>query len=416
MPLKQQDAVSENDVVVEIPKKINSFEKAWSVENFDIESLPHRDFQLSQLLLSGYISVSVAPGGAGKSMVALVFAISIALGKELLEGFTPSRQRNVLVINNEDDAEEMRRRISAICSVYDIDMDALTGKLFVYSGYEQPVILACESGSDNTPVETQDAEYLIQFMLEHQIETLVADPYVSFHQVGENDNKIQDSVAAIFRRICARTKAAILLVAHTRKTGGDSESHAGNAESLRGAGSVTAAARVSFTLARMSKDTAKKLDIDDKLANTLVRLDDAKKNLSPMDPEAKWIRLLPHKLPNDDWVGVPVSYDLDPHVSASRDKNEKGLTGTRLAELIEQHAGPDIKSNRSFLWTDVRERVIEGSGYSQPVVYKAITLLSQSGASPTRINPGNTGLIDFWIEKSGKGRNAPWLIHRSELQ
>jgi RecA-family ATPase len=162
-------------------------------------------------------------------------------------------------------------------------------------------------------IETNHVNELIEFARENQVGLIVIDPYIGFHRASENDNTQQDEVIAILRRICSETDAAVLVVAHTRKTGGDSETHAGDAESMRGASSIAAGARVVITVASMNSKTANNWKIDDDMRRQLVRLDDGKKNFSPMDDKAHWVYLQSQHLPCGDYIGVPYSFDNHSH-------------------------------------------------------------------------------------------------------
>lgn len=65
------------------------------------------------MLLLGYITQLIAPPGVGKSMFGLLLAVMVALGRPLIPREL-ERQANVLVINNEDDMDEMNRRLAGI--------------------------------------------------------------------------------------------------------------------------------------------------------------------------------------------------------------------------------------------------------------------------------------------------------------
>jgi hypothetical protein len=79
---------------------------------------------------------------------------------------------------------------------------------------------------------------------------------------------------------------------HTRKgTAGPGDADAG-----RGASSMKDAARLVYTLTRMTTEEAQNLGIAEKERRYLIRMDSAKVNIAPPLEEAKWFRL----------VGVPL--------------------------------------------------------------------------------------------------------------
>ena len=90
--------------------------------------------------------------------------------------------------------------------------------------------------------------------------------------MAENDNVAVEQVLSILRRIANETGAAVLLIHHTKKSqGGNAESHAGDAEAGRGASALVYGTRVTFTLAKMAKDTAKNKGIEPDLGARLCR-------------------------------------------------------------------------------------------------------------------------------------------------
>lgn len=384
----------------------------YSPASIIAEDIPPRDWVYAHLMLSGYISALVAPGGTGKSLFTLVMAVSVALGRSLVNGHEVAKARNVLILNNEDDQNELNRRIAAVCSFYNIHLSELEGKLFLRSGYEYPVVVARTGVVKNvSPTPHRDA--LIELIKKHNIELVIADPYVSFHEVAENDNMLQNEVIKVFRNICAKTGVAILLVAHTKKLGGDSESHAGDAESMRGATAVKDGARIAFTLARMSKKTAKDWGIDWQMGNRLIRLDDAKKNLSLKGDEATWFRMASHQLPNGDWVDVPETINIEPFIDAATQKNEVKMNGHTLADQIER-VSFNLNNRNEFMYSDIKTRLMVATDLGKSTIESYVTLLSQDQNRPTRIKVGDR-IIDYWTSKE-TGRTSPWIVHRLEIK
>jgi RecA-family ATPase len=271
----------------------------FDASDFDSSAIPLRDFVYAELLLGGYVTVCAGPGGTGKSVLSIVMAVSVALGRELIPGYKMKRARNVLMLNNEDDKYELQRRITAVCACYDIDLRELENRLWVRSGYSYPAMVA-SIGPDKRVKATPEVELIIDFCKANHVDLIICDPFISTHNVNENDNVEMNMVVQIFKHICAQTNAAVLLIAHTKKLGRDTEAGAGDPESGRGASSVKDAGRITFTLARMSREHAKVRGITWQIANNLVRMDDGKKNLTPMDPDTKWFRLTEAIIPNGE--------------------------------------------------------------------------------------------------------------------
>ncbi len=81
----------------------------------DDDQLPSpRGWLLGNTFCRQFISSVVAPGGVGKSALRLAQLISLAIGRALTGEHVFMRCR-VLLVSLEDDADELRRRLRAVC-------------------------------------------------------------------------------------------------------------------------------------------------------------------------------------------------------------------------------------------------------------------------------------------------------------
>lgn len=392
--------------------QVSIADAVFSAADINLDTLPPRDWVFGHLLLAGYISCLTGPGGTGKSMLAISKAISVSLGRSLLTGFDVPHQRNVLLLNNEDDRDELSRRIGAICQAHGVALPELADSLYIRSGYGFPLVLA-GAGSDRAVIPTNHVDELIALIRDKQIGLVVIDPYVSFHQVSENDNTQQNAVIAILRHICDATGVAALVVAHTRKTGGDSEAHAGDAESMRGASTIRDGARIVVTLARMSKKTMGDWKIDLELGRHLVRLDDGKKNFSPPDANVRWLRMHSQKLATGDYVGVPHSFDDAESYIEQAGKGRQSMTSTGWAEQIERVIG-DLADKSKIRYVDICERLIQTTDYGRSSVMQFVKILPQSQRAAIKISTGGK-LVSYWAGKDGDKKTSTWHVYRQEL-
>ncbi|MAG96984.1 MAG: hypothetical protein CMM08_09905, partial [Rhodospirillaceae bacterium] len=305
--------------------------------DFDPAKIEQRPFLVSPLLLRGHVTAILAPGGVGKSVFSISLGISVALGQRLL-GYDIRERTNVLLVNNEDDCSEIDRRVAGICEHWEIPFGDLDQRVFILAGYGSPLVLA-EQRRDGTVEPTDAVDGLISEMRGRKVGLLVLDPFVSLHRVEENNNVAVEQVLSILRRIANETGAADLLVHHTRKgQGGNAESHAGDADAGRGASALVYGTRAAFTLARMSKETAKKSHIEWDLGNRLFRLDSAKSNYAVKDAEATWFEMRSHGLPNGDGVGVPVPFnfaEIEERLAEEREANTRQEREQRILEVAE---------------------------------------------------------------------------------
>ena len=366
-----------------------------------VEQIPRRDWKIPGLLLSGYISLTVGPGGVAKSMLQLIAAVSVATGRDLL-GLGRVRQCNALVINNEDDDDEIRRRVSAILIQFGIDPSELDGRLFTASGYEKPVRFALhfENGVLRSPT-LNGIEALIE---QHKVGTLFVDPFISAHTVPENDNNAMDQVVSVFKRLGGKHRIAINIAHHTRKTGGDSETIAGDADAGRGASSIKDAARAAVTIARMGQKTANKLGIADQERGSYIRMDVGKMNFAAHDSRANWYRIESVQVPNGDMVGVPVPVNLDHLFAAAKDGSRK-WSPELMARAV---CGLFPSAAQQVPWSNVKSRFMSDYEVGKSVAADCITLLPHEGEPPVR-----AGQYNVWLSRSAPHNG--WMIHRQEV-
>lgn len=213
---------------------IPTFEPETITSDFNsiIDRLPPREFVLDKTILRGAVTAILAPGGVGKTTFASAMALSIASGRSLM-GLEVIDRCNVLIINNEDPPDEVQRKFGGVMISHEVSAEELDGRVFYFSSIGYPVMIAERMDRDNV-AQSQVFEGLRAFIIENSIVAVFIDPFISTHDVPENDNTSIDKVITLYKRLARETGAAICVVHHTRKAGGDSEAHAGDAESGRG--------------------------------------------------------------------------------------------------------------------------------------------------------------------------------------
>jgi hypothetical protein len=261
--------------------------------------IPTRDWLYGHFLIRGQISLTVAPGGTGKSSLVAIEALSQVTGSALLHDTAYGRSR-VWIWNGEDPADELQRRIAAACLHYGITDEDIAGRLFVDSGRDREICIA-RMKRNGIFVAEPVVEAFVKTIRQNNIDIVHLDPFVSCHAVPENDNGAIDKVVKTYARIADLTGCAIHLVHHSRKTGGD----AVEVEHARGAVALIAAARAARTLNPMTGDEAEKAGVENRFA--YVRIDDGKANLAPLSDKARWLRIEstplwngPHQTAGDD--------------------------------------------------------------------------------------------------------------------
>jgi hypothetical protein len=345
--------------------------EASTLLDFDVDnfSVSPREWVLGSRLLAGYITATFAPGGVSKSMFSMITAVSVATGLKLTNEEV-HRKGKVWLINNEDDTDEQYRRLMGIAQHHNIPWQTLKENLYLTCGYGNPYIVAHE-GPDGV-VAHPNADKIIEEALAKGITYIVFDPFITMHQTEENDNGAIQQVTNVLKRIAKETGAAIEVVHHTKKAGAksDSETHAGDVESGRGASSLKDACRIAITLARMAPKTADKLGINyEDEGRFLVRLDHGKGNFSGPPEGATWFKQVSVLLSNGDTVGVHEFFDISELVDEAK---QRDVENTReqikqlrldICETLPEGTTelPVLLSNLQIIWgksSDTRRRYV----------------------------------------------------------
>jgi hypothetical protein len=280
---------------------------------FDPTTLPKRQWLYGKHYLLGTASATVGPGGGGKSSLTLVELIALAAGRNLL-GETPVRRCRCWYHNAEDDMDELRRRIAAICQHYNIPQTDLAGWLHVTSGVEMPIKIATIAngrGGVHGIIDKSTTEAIIREIIDHEIDVAAFDPLIAHHIGGEGATGDMDQIAREFVRIAYITNSSVEIVHHTRKPAPGQEEMTIN--DSRGPGALTQAVRAARMLNTMSNTEAAKARIDDVERRLHFRIDDGKGNRAR--PEAaKWYKIASVPLPNGDDVGVVTEWQYSTSV------------------------------------------------------------------------------------------------------
>ncbi len=305
---------------------------AHFLETLNPSMIPTRQWVLGRTLLKGHLSVLVAPPGVGKSTLVIAQAISIITGRNFT-GQEVHKQGKVWIYNNEDDADELKRRLSAVLQHNGMSFDEVKGQLALNSGADRPLIIA-KKMQDGTVIRMPDVDACIAHIKKHNIVSFMVDPFIETHECDENSNQEIKRVGQMFRDIARQANCSVQLVHHTTKPPqGSSEGFAGNMNTARGASALIGVARIITTLFGMSKKDAERYGIQEVLRHFYVRLDDAKANLSLASPEARWYKRVGVVIANTDEVGVLEYVTLDDSMIQAVNAQED-MSRTIIAALL----------------------------------------------------------------------------------
>lgn len=330
--------------------------------------IPPRPWLYGHHLLRGQLSVTVAPGGVGKSSLTICEALAMASGRPILGEWT-APDLKVWVFNLEDPQDELTRRIVAAMTHHQIAPESLSGRLFVDSGRDRELCVAVQTRTGAQLLRPALSQ-LTEEIRRRGIDVLVIDPFVSCHRVDENDNGAIDMVAKAFAKVAGDANCAIELVHHTRKTNGAEAS----SQDARGASALLGAARSGRVLNRMPDDMKDKAGLRDD-PGTYFAVDRDKANLAPAGKRT-WRRMVSVQLENGDNVGVAEAWEFpdafDGVSVADTLKVQQALEGQnlrysdqaadwaghRIAQVLGLTPGTDARRIRSMIETWLRSGVL----------------------------------------------------------
>ena len=281
----------------------------------DPKDIKPREWLYDAHLIRKFVSLTVSPGGLGKSSLALVEAMSMAAGKALFQDATVHEPEPLRVWywNGEDPQEETQRRVVAAAVHYDLAPESFASRLFTDSGREQAVILG-QIIKGEIDLDEELFLALEASMIANRIDVLMLDPFVSAHRMGENDNNAIDAVVKRLGKLADRTNAAVEIVHHVRKpSNSDVETEVNDA---RGASALLGGVRSARVLNVMSKDIARVALIPDDLRLRHFSVSNGKANMSAKSASSQWRFLESVCLSNErghrkaDNVGVVTYYAL----------------------------------------------------------------------------------------------------------
>jgi hypothetical protein len=272
-----------------------------SMADIEPAAIPPRKWLVHGRFLEAFVTVTISPGGVGKSTMSMLEGLAVACnkGKEWLNRKTFGI-KGVWIYNLEDPQAELDRKGAAFAQHYNIDLKTLD-HFYLSSGLTMGLTIARPQKGGGIEINYRALQACKDFIVEREIKLWVIDPLVKAHQINENDNGEMDRLMTELSRIATDTGCSIHLVHHTRKKNNDTGN--GDADTARGASSVVNAARVAHTLNGMGSKEAALYGLGEE-KGWYLRVDDAKANLTPPADKAEWFKRHSIKLDNGDYVGV----------------------------------------------------------------------------------------------------------------
>jgi hypothetical protein len=245
-------------------------------------TLKPRQWVYGNHYIRGYATATVAPTKLGKSSLVMAEAIAMTTGRDLL-GVAVRTPLRVWYFNGEDPNKELDLRLSVICKHFQVTKKHIAGRLFVNSGRDKKLVIAQTRESRVTILEPVVRAVIAEIRAKG-IDVLIIDPFISCHEVPENDNNAIDIVVKQWAHIADICNISIELVHHTRKNNGASEL---TSDDARGGSSFVGAVRSCRVLNVMSSQEATNFGISQTQRRRFFRVDTSGNMLAPAN-NAVW--------------------------------------------------------------------------------------------------------------------------------
>lgn len=321
------------------PSPISATKYVWR----NPTEIPQRDWIYGRMLQRGTVIAVIAAPAMAKTTLMTGTALALVTGKALLGKQVWKGPQRVWLWNLEDPISEIAMQVQAAAIRWNLTPEDIGDRLYIDSAIDGAVLTLATETRDGFQLNRPAIDALTAELMARQIDVLVLDPWVSAHQVNENDNGSIDAIAKALVQVASTAKCCIVIVHHARKLGGTEATE----ESARGAGSLVAAARSTLVLNRMSEDEAKRFNIDPEVRRRYFRTYDPKGNRAPPAEASDWHHLASVQLGNGpdggDSIGV-----VEPWTPTETFDGLSGETVYQVQRLIDN--GEWRKSEQSSQW------------------------------------------------------------------
>ncbi len=169
------------------------------------------------LIPAGHVTLLAAHGGRGKSMIALMLAVSVALGLPLFG--IPTLRGNAAFYSGEDGAGLLRYRLRQVCGALGVSIEDLAGRLFILDATDDDPTLFAEvtAAGRREGVTTGTYAGLREFIAEHAVSLVVVDNASDAFDASEIDRARVRGFMRALACIARERDAGVLLLAHVDK-------------------------------------------------------------------------------------------------------------------------------------------------------------------------------------------------------
>ena len=240
--------------------------------------LTQPDFVLPGLLPKTF-GLVVAPGGTGKSMLALDLAISLATGKPVASGLFPAGPSGkVVFLAGEENDHMLAHRLRSMVPAEDVDNPELNKNLTLLPMAGESCLLISKDGKPTKLFHELEA-------ISAGARLIIIDPLRRTHGGDENNSYEMTRFVVLMEQLAKSTGAAVIALHHANRSSQDT----GSQNASRGSSALVDGCRWQFNLSRMDEKTAQTHSIPDHDRHLFVAVDFAKTNYLEPQPRA-WLK------------------------------------------------------------------------------------------------------------------------------
>ena len=241
----------------------------------------------------GAVGALVAPGGAGKTMLALGASVGLATGMPSVSGLEAQGRglsaapAPVVLVTAEESVDEMHRRLHRVVAALFPEKGgaaSVMSRSDAVALLEQHLRVYPLSGRARIRLDDESSASL-QALTEAAAgaRLVILDPLRQFHSQDENDSWAMTDVVQKLQRIAHRNRCAVIVSHHTSKHA-TMNGLGGQAGASRGSAALTDAVRWQLNLSRLDDSLAKLYGIQADDLERHLRVDLAKANYA--EPQA----------------------------------------------------------------------------------------------------------------------------------
>lgn len=271
-------------------------------------SLPKPDFVLPGLM-PGTFGLLVAPGGTGKSMLALDILISLASGTSAAAGLFPSQPAaKVVFLAAEESKCMLAHRLRSMVLDQPLNDNLLNNLVLLPMAGELCLLINKNGKSTNLFHE------LVEISAGARL--IIVDPLRRTHSSDENSSSEMTRLVVALEQLAKRTGAAVIGLHHANRSNQES----GSQNISRGSSALVDGCRWQINLTKMDEKSAQARSIPETDRHLYVSVDFAKANYLP--PQKRiWLK----RQPSGRFV-----VDIQPYDAPAKLKKTNPINSTSL--------------------------------------------------------------------------------------